>query len=140
MTRRFTGTSLAYGLVERFKVPARMHRLAFRDKLAIIMYHGVVREPLPIGDYCFIEEDQFAEEIHYLAQETEVLLLETALERMRCGGLSEPTVAITFESLPPKRIARYATATRAATMSAIFRTLGRLAGFDRGPVVLCRVS
>jgi len=61
------------------------------------MYHGVVREPLPVPDWCFVSEDQFAAEMQYLAKETRVLPLETALQRLRSGRLREPTVAITFD-------------------------------------------
>lgn len=95
--KRGSISRLAHALVEVFDIPVRVQRVAFVGELAILMYHGVVRHPLPVPDWCFVEEDQFAEEMHYLARRTRVLPLNTALQQMRDGTLDEPTVAITFD-------------------------------------------
>jgi peptidoglycan/xylan/chitin deacetylase (PgdA/CDA1 family) len=69
----------------------------YKDKLTILMYHGVVRQALPVPDYCFITEAQFREQMEYLAKHCRVVALSDALYQLQSGSIDCPTVAITFD-------------------------------------------
>lgn len=101
MTRaraRRSRSAFAYAVAQRWNMPARLHQIAFRRELAILMYHGVVRDhPLPFADWCFIGADQFEAEMRYLERHLEVLPLNTAVEHMREGRLRRPTAVVTFD-------------------------------------------
>lgn len=86
-----------YTVADRFRVPARVQPWVSSHSLAIVMYHGVVQDPLPVPDWCFIMEEQFANEMRYLSEHTYVLPLSLALEQLRSGALQSPAVAITFD-------------------------------------------
>lgn len=90
-------SGLATALTDRFGIAARVQRLVFVDELAIVMYHGVLHEPLPVPDWCFIEKRRFVDQMRYLSQRCRVLPLADSLALMREGALDEPTVAITFD-------------------------------------------
>ncbi|HEY3266055.1 MAG TPA: polysaccharide deacetylase family protein [Armatimonadota bacterium] len=81
----------------RLGIPRRLHRARFSDRLTILMYHGVVRSPLPIEDWCFLQEAAFREQMHYLKAHFDVLPLSDAVSRLREGRISQPTAAITFD-------------------------------------------
>jgi peptidoglycan/xylan/chitin deacetylase (PgdA/CDA1 family) len=88
---------LAYGVLAGCGLPRLLHVLFHRGHLAILMYHGVVRRPLPIEDWCFLSEEAFAGHVDYLRRRFDVLPLESAFERLQAGTLRRPTVAITFD-------------------------------------------
>jgi len=69
----------------------------YKDKLTILMYHGVVRQALPVPDYCFITEAQFREQMKYLARHCRVVSLPDALYQLQTGSVDCPTVVITFD-------------------------------------------
>lgn len=69
-----------------------------RRYLSILMYHGVISEPLPLPDWCFIGVDTFRRQMRTLAGSgLEVLPIAEAVDRLRAGGLARPAVAITFD-------------------------------------------
>src|SRR5688572_1063404 len=73
-------------------------RLAARSgRLAILMYHAVIREPLPVPDWCFLAESHFRRHMELLRAHCTVLPLAEALDRLQAGTLRGPTVAITFD-------------------------------------------
>ncbi|WP_434151365.1 polysaccharide deacetylase family protein [Methylocaldum gracile subsp. desertum] len=72
-------------------------RSLYKNKLSILMYHGVVRRPLSVPDYCFITEAQFREQMEYLAKYCRVAALPDAIQRLRSGSIDRPTVVITFD-------------------------------------------
>lgn len=80
-----------------FRLPRLLPRSLYRDKLTILMYHGVVRQALTVSDYCFITETQFREQMEYLAKHCRVVSLSDALQRLRTGSVDAPTVVITFD-------------------------------------------
>lgn len=78
-------------------IPRLLHRKAFKDRVAILMYHGVVEKPLSVGDWCFLPADRFRRQIEYLRREFDVVPLATAVERLSSGRVTRPTAAITFD-------------------------------------------
>jgi peptidoglycan/xylan/chitin deacetylase (PgdA/CDA1 family) len=74
-----------------------MHRAAWPDRLAILMYHAIVAEPLPVEDWCFLDAASFRHQLDYLARHFDVLPLCTAVDRLRDGAIRRPTAVITFD-------------------------------------------
>ena len=100
-----TGTAtmrrLRKGVVYRscvaLRLPSVLQRALFSRELVILMYHGVVREPLPLLDYCFLSEARFACQMDYLRAHFDVLPLGEAVGRLQAGKIKRPTAAITFD-------------------------------------------
>src|SRR5690606_30046275 len=69
----------------------------YKNKLTILMYHGVLRQALPVPDYCFITEAQFRHQMKYLAKNFRVVTLSEALHQLQSGSINYPTAAITFD-------------------------------------------
>jgi peptidoglycan/xylan/chitin deacetylase (PgdA/CDA1 family) len=84
-------------LVAKTKIPQLFHRLAYRDELTIIMYHGIIKDPLMVNDWCFIDENSFSTQIEYLKRHFEIISLSEAVERMEKGEIKRPTAVITFD-------------------------------------------
>jgi peptidoglycan/xylan/chitin deacetylase (PgdA/CDA1 family) len=61
------------------------------------MYHGIIRSPLEVTDWCFVDETSFSTQIEYLKRHFEVIFLSEAVERMRNGGIKRPAAVITFD-------------------------------------------
>jgi len=78
-------------------IPQLFHRLAYRDQLTVIMYHGIIKEPLIIEDWCFIDEHSFHLQIEYLKRYFEIVSLSEGVRRMGRGEIKRPTVVITFD-------------------------------------------
>jgi peptidoglycan/xylan/chitin deacetylase (PgdA/CDA1 family) len=88
--------SLAYRLGSFAGAPRFLQRAFVRDGAAVLMYHAVTQTPLPVSDWCFVEERHFQEQMLYLKKHCHVVPLRdvpTALEeRTRL-----PVVALTFD-------------------------------------------
>lgn len=67
------------------------------NKLIILMYHGVIRTPLKVYNWCFVEESSFRSQMKYIKRHFEVTPLSGAVERLRNGKIHRPIVAITFD-------------------------------------------
>ncbi len=89
--------ALGSKLIAKAKIPQLFHRLAYQDKLTIIMYHGIIRSPLMVNDWCFVDESSFSVQIEYLKKHFEVVSLSEAVGRMRKGEIKRPTAVITFD-------------------------------------------
>lgn len=87
----------AFSCMTGLGLPRMLHRIALHDRLTILMYHAVVRSPLPVKDWCFLPEDAFQEQMTYLRKHFEVVSLREAARRLRYGTLRRPTAAITFD-------------------------------------------
>ncbi len=85
-------------------VPSRMpgyvrlvRRLRART-LAVVMYHGVTAEPLPVFNWCQLAAAEFARQAALLAQEYTALPLSEAIDRLQRGApLPERAVCLTFD-------------------------------------------
>ena len=80
-----------------FNQPLLLHRVFFRKKVAILMYHGVVRTPLEVPDWCFVSEYNFSRQMEYLSRHFRVIPLCRAVEMMRENRINRPTAVITFD-------------------------------------------
>jgi len=78
-------------------LPLRLHRLLFRKNISILMYHGVVRTPLDVPDWCFVPEQNFLFQMDYLHRNFRVVSLTQAVEDLRANRVNEPTAVITFD-------------------------------------------
>ncbi len=63
-------------------------------RLAILMYHGIVRTPLSVPDWCFLDESAFRGQMEFLAEHSRVVPL---LEAPRALAAGEAVVALTFD-------------------------------------------
>ncbi len=61
------------------------------------MYHGVVRIPLAVPDWCFISEQNFSRQMEYLHRNLKVVSLTQAAKDLRENRINEPTAVITFD-------------------------------------------
>ncbi len=84
-------------VIAKTKIPQLFHRLACQDELTVIMYHGIIKDPLMVNEWCFVEEHSFRLQIAYLKKHFEILSLSEAVERMRSGAIKRPTAVITFD-------------------------------------------
>jgi peptidoglycan/xylan/chitin deacetylase (PgdA/CDA1 family) len=89
--------ALGSKLIAKTKIPQLLHRLAYRGKLTIVMYHGIIKESLMVNDWCFVDEKSFSMQVEYLKKHFEVIFLSEAVECMRKGGIKYPTAVITFD-------------------------------------------
>ncbi len=88
---------LGMGLVSRTGLARFLHSRLDRNQLSIVMYHAVVRKPLEVADWCFIDEDVFRKQIAYLKQYFRVVSLGEAIAMLTSGSICSPTLAITFD-------------------------------------------
>ena len=63
--------------------------------LAILMYHAVLRDPLAVWDWCFLDEGMFTEQMEYLKRHFEVVPLRIVDEPRAVRR--RPQVALTFD-------------------------------------------
>jgi peptidoglycan/xylan/chitin deacetylase (PgdA/CDA1 family) len=89
--------TLGASLVSATGMQRLLHSRLHRHGLTIVMYHGVVRAPLPVSDWCFLEEDIFRQQIEYLSRNFRVLHLSDALKLLRQGAVEKPTAVVTFD-------------------------------------------
>jgi peptidoglycan/xylan/chitin deacetylase (PgdA/CDA1 family) len=68
-----------------------------KGKLSILMYHGVVRQPLAVSDWCFISETNFRRQMEYLKTNFEVFSLTEAINALKFNSIHRPTAVITFD-------------------------------------------
>lgn len=78
-------------------LPRLLGRVAPGGRLTIVMYHAVVPSPLPVGDWCFLDEESFRRHAEYLGRHFEVVFLSEAVARLKAGALRRPTAALTFD-------------------------------------------
>lgn len=86
-----------YGGMSTYFIPRLLRRMGGRFGISIFSYHGVVDKPLGLPDWCFIDVDDFREQMRYLHENVRVLSLFDALECMRQGDTKQPIAVITFD-------------------------------------------
>jgi len=68
-----------------------------RNRLTVLMYHGVIDRPLRIPDPCMIDVNVFRSQIRYLKKHFTVISLANAVELMSNNAIEEHTIVITFD-------------------------------------------
>jgi peptidoglycan/xylan/chitin deacetylase (PgdA/CDA1 family) len=66
-------------------------------RLTILMYHAIVRSPLALTHWCFLDERSFGRQIAYLREHFDVIGLSEAVRRLKDRALVRPTAVITFD-------------------------------------------
>ena len=61
------------------------------------MYHGVIREPLPVPSSCFVDERVFRRQVAYIGSKFRVVPLADAVDRLREDPDGPPLAALTFD-------------------------------------------
>ena len=74
---------LGMGTAARLGLPRLVQRLLAPGGLTVLMYHAVVREPLAVADWCFVDEAAFRRQMQYLRKYFEVLALADAVARLK---------------------------------------------------------
>ena len=76
----------------------RALRSASRRQVAILMYHGVTDQPLPVYNWCHMPLCEFSEQMAFLAETYHPLPLSEVAGRMADGRpLPDLTVCVTFD-------------------------------------------
>src|SRR5579862_6816454 len=88
---------LGTGLASSIGLPRFLHSRLYKNRLSILMYHAVVREPLQVSDWCFLDESAFRKQIEYARRNFQVVPLSQAIAMLSQGSLEVPTLAITFD-------------------------------------------
>lgn len=70
---------------------------AVRKRAAILTYHSIVNEPLPIHPWIHLRSSQFEQQVAFLARHYNVVSLSTLLMNMREKRVAPRTVALTFD-------------------------------------------
>jgi len=68
-----------------------------RNRLAILMYHGIEQHALSPACWHVLEVDVFRRELEYVRRHFRVLPLEEALVRLEAGTLPKRTAVLTFD-------------------------------------------
>ncbi len=89
--------TLAATLVSASGLQRLLHSRFHRNQLAIITYHGVVRDRLRVSDPCFMDESSFRRQIEYLRQHFSVVSLSSAIELLKHDAVNELTAVLTFD-------------------------------------------
>ncbi|MEN6627782.1 MAG: polysaccharide deacetylase family protein [Candidatus Sumerlaeia bacterium] len=89
--------SLAFLALASGGAPRVIHGMLGRGRASVLMYHGIVRDPLAVGDWCFVGEADFGKQIKYLARHFEVVALADLPERLQRPAPQRPLAAITFD-------------------------------------------
>ncbi len=88
----------ALALAHRLPGLAPMVRRARAGSIAIVMYHGVTPEPLPVFNWCQLALTEFERQIEFLAAHYTVLPLREIVRRLDCREALPPNpAAITFD-------------------------------------------
>lgn len=89
--------ALAYRALAASGLPRTLQRSCFPQQLSILTYHAVVRESLPVADWCFLSEQEFSRQLAYVKRTFAVIPLSEAVARMREGSIRRPTAVLTFD-------------------------------------------
>src|SRR4030095_14676836 len=65
--------------------------------LPVFMYHGLIRSPLPLYDWCFVNATEFARQIAYIQEHFEGRPRFAALARRRERFSTKPIAVVTFD-------------------------------------------
>jgi peptidoglycan/xylan/chitin deacetylase (PgdA/CDA1 family) len=65
--------------------------------LVILMYHAVIKSPLAVPDWCFLNARIFQEQMEAIADTGRVRRLSAAVEQMAKGSVDEPAITVTFD-------------------------------------------
>ena len=88
---------LGTGMLSTIGLPRLLQSCLYRKQLAILMYHAVIRDPLEVADWCFLDEKSFGRQIEYVKRHFRVIPLSDAASLLNSDSLDGPTLVITFD-------------------------------------------
>ncbi|HZF20096.1 MAG TPA: polysaccharide deacetylase family protein [Burkholderiales bacterium] len=88
--------SIAYSVAAFAGAPRVFQRIFAPDGIAVLMYHAVVREPLPVSDWCFLEEKVFHDQMTYLKKHCRIVPLRELPASVQPKN-GRPVAAVTFD-------------------------------------------
>ena len=89
--------SILYSFIATFGLPSGIHRLLYPSNISILMYHGIVDNPLYLPDWCLIDSSSFRNQLQYLKRHFNIVSLTDAVALLASGNIDEPTAVITFD-------------------------------------------
>lgn len=87
---------LAYDLAAAILTPTVLSTLR-SSKVSILMYHGIISEPLKIADPCMIDVADFRAQMQHLKKHFDVVSLSEAHRKIRENSIDRRTAVITFD-------------------------------------------
>jgi len=96
MRIRRTAVHLAGGVLHSMGAFRFLHARFLPSAVSVLMYHGLVRSPLPVGDWCFLAVEQFERQMEYLVRHFKVVHLEDAFAP-DAGRSERPLACVTFD-------------------------------------------
>jgi peptidoglycan/xylan/chitin deacetylase (PgdA/CDA1 family) len=93
---RRSALDLAGGLLHGSGIFRLLHTHLLPGNVSVLMYHGLIRVPLPVPEPCFLSVDRFARQMEYLARNFDVVHVDEALA---CPGYhtGRPRACVTFD-------------------------------------------
>jgi peptidoglycan/xylan/chitin deacetylase (PgdA/CDA1 family) len=73
------------------------HRRVHQHQVAILMYHSVVRTPLPVPDWCFLDARSFRGQVVYIKDHFSVLPFSQVVDALKNDAVDRPTAVLTFD-------------------------------------------
>lgn len=93
---KWISNSLEFGLSLFPEAPRMFQSLVAPRRTAILMYHAIVAEQLPVDDWCFLARSRFEEQMAYLRDWCQVVRLNDIPFHRETKG-RRPIVAVTFD-------------------------------------------
>jgi peptidoglycan/xylan/chitin deacetylase (PgdA/CDA1 family) len=91
-----TARYLAGGVLHSLGAFRFLHAQLLPNTVSVLMYHGLTRSPLPVGDWCFLPVRRFETQMEYLVRHFEVVHLEDAFAPERPRS-TRPLACVTFD-------------------------------------------
>jgi peptidoglycan/xylan/chitin deacetylase (PgdA/CDA1 family) len=87
---------LAGGVLHSFGTFRFLHERLLPGTVSVLMYHGLIRYPLPVRDWCFLQLERFERQMEYLVRHFEVVHLEDAFAS-DARRSERPLACVTFD-------------------------------------------
>jgi peptidoglycan/xylan/chitin deacetylase (PgdA/CDA1 family) len=87
----------AGGVLHSLGVFRLVHRWLVPGQISVLMYHGLVKDPLPVPDYCFLPLASFEAQMRYLTAHFDVVHVEEAFAPGRAERARRPLACVTFD-------------------------------------------
>lgn len=68
-----------------------------KNEIKILMYHGIIKKPLDVRDWCFLDESSFIKQAKFLKQHFDIISLSEAVDLIKNRKITGTKVVITFD-------------------------------------------
>src|SRR5262245_51388758 len=87
---------LAGGVLHSLGAFRFLHARLLPSTTSVLMYHGLLRSPLPVRDWCFLAVERFKQQMEYLVRHFDVVHLEDAFSTDSRRS-ERPLACVTFD-------------------------------------------